>query len=235
MRQNWLITFRKERQIGPTQQRCTWIGTHTSNWKLSERLKQQLVQRKWRCPLSFMSVTSLSTATKVLYGRRIKASGIAVANVTIPSGPSGRNRGFAFIRVADSKTAMQALDCPDLLVKGRRLVINEAHTPKNLGRAVRRTEDQETFTRLYVGNLTLNVTSESVLELFAGHGFRAVDVYIAHDSATKKPRGFAFVSMASQNDAANAIGALNGSIVDGQSIIVKPAWPRAAANPADVP
>ena len=162
-----------------------------------------------------------------------EAAGLPVLNLTFPPGPSGRNRGFAFLRVADNKTAMQALDCTDVLVNGRRLVINEAHTPKNLGRAVRRDADQETYTRLYVGNLTLNVTSESILELFAGHGFRAVDVYIAHDRATRKPRGFAFVSMGSQNDAANAIGALNGSIVDGQSIIVKPARPRVATNPSE--
>jgi RNA recognition motif len=159
-----------------------------------------------------------------------EAAGIDLVGVSIPSASSDKNRGFAFVQVRDGKAAMEALDCRDLAINGRRLVINEAHTPKDTRGRQRPEHTEETPTRLYVGNLSLKGTKESVLELFADHGFRAVDVYIPLDRATNAPRGFAFVSMASPEDATGAIGALNGSIVDGRSIIVRPARPRALGD-----
>lgn len=157
--------------------------------------------------------------------KTFETAGINVANLVIPAGETGNNRGYAFLYVPDKKTAMQALDCPDLYAKGRRLVINEAHSPKSYSNSSGIGRYDSATTKLFVGNLPLNITKESVSKLFEDHGFHTSEISIPHDQLTRKPRGFAFVTLSSADDASNAIGALSGSIVEGKSIIVKRARP----------
>jgi RNA recognition motif-containing protein len=64
-------------------------------------------------------------------------------------------------------------------------------------------------TRLYVGNLSFQVTEEDLKELFKEAG-TVESVSVVTDRATGRSRGFAFVEMASEEEAKSAIEKFNG-------------------------
>ena len=82
--------------------------------------------------------------------------------------------------------------------------------------------------RLYVGNLSYNVTETELREAFAEGGKNVVEVKIVLDRDTGRPRGFAFVEMGSDGEAAQAIETLNGREIQGRPISVSEARERAA-------
>jgi hypothetical protein len=159
----------------------------------------------------------------------LETAGLGVVRVTIPPATSGKaNRGFAFVEVTDGRTALEALDSPELTIGRRRLVINEAHQLKAGGSGPRRhaPASVDVSERLYVGNVPLATTEQTIRDLFMNHGFRPLDVYVGVNRTMRASGGFAFVSLASEEEATRAIGALNGSVVEGRSIAVRPAAPR---------
>lgn len=79
--------------------------------------------------------------------------------------------------------------------------------------------------RLYVGNLSYDVTNESLRSCFAECG-EVSDMHIATDRDTGRARGFAFVTMKTDADAANALSQLNGALLDGRALRVNIAEPR---------
>jgi RNA recognition motif-containing protein len=81
-------------------------------------------------------------------------------------------------------------------------------------------------TRLYVGNLSYNVTEPELREVFAEEGRNVVEVKIVMDRDTGRPRGFAFVEMGSENEASQAIQTLTGREVQGRAINVSEARER---------
>ena len=78
---------------------------------------------------------------------------------------------------------------------------------------------------LYVGNMSFNTTQERLQELFAAYG-EVTSVNVITDRASGRPRGFAFVEMATEEAARAAIAALNGQDVDGRELTVNEAKPR---------
>jgi RNA recognition motif-containing protein len=79
--------------------------------------------------------------------------------------------------------------------------------------------------KLYVGNLPYDTDEQQLHALFSGHG--TVDsVNVMRDNATGRARGFAFVEMASDEDAQNAIEALNNSSLGGRNLTVNEARPK---------
>ena len=78
---------------------------------------------------------------------------------------------------------------------------------------------------LFVGNLTFDTTEDSLRELFAPMG-EVQQVRIMTDRDTGKSRGFAFVEMANDEDAAKAIAALNGKELGGRALTINEARPR---------
>lgn len=80
-------------------------------------------------------------------------------------------------------------------------------------------------TTLFVGNLAFNVTKRDLVELFSPHGI-VVEAKIINDRETGRPRGFAFVTMNSEEDAQAAIDALNGKAFQGRPLKVNQARPR---------
>jgi RNA recognition motif-containing protein len=80
-------------------------------------------------------------------------------------------------------------------------------------------------TRLYVGNLSYNATENDLQDLFAQFG-PVTDVNLMLDRATGRPRGFAFVTMATKEGAEAAIAALNGKDFGGRNLTVNEARPR---------
>ena len=80
-------------------------------------------------------------------------------------------------------------------------------------------------TKLYVGNLAYTITENQLQDLFAQHG-SVNEVNLMLDRATGRPRGFAFVTMATSEAAQAAIQALNGKEVEGRALTVNEARPR---------
>lgn len=79
--------------------------------------------------------------------------------------------------------------------------------------------------RLYVGNLSYNTSRESLEAAFAGAG-NVREVAMPTDRETGQPRGFAFVTMGSAQDANSAIAQCNGMMLDGRSLKVNEAQER---------
>ena len=73
--------------------------------------------------------------------------------------------------------------------------------------------------KIYVGNLSNNVANEMLAEQFAKFGI-VCSAKIITDRETNRSMGFAFVEMASSEDAEKAIMSLNGSTLDGRPINV---------------
>ncbi|MCB9914954.1 MAG: RNA-binding protein [Planctomycetes bacterium] len=80
--------------------------------------------------------------------------------------------------------------------------------------------------RLYVGNLSYDTTQDSLRAAFSEGGLSVSDVHVMMDRETGRPRGFAFVEMASDADAQAAIQAWDGVQLDGRNLKVNEAQER---------
>jgi len=79
--------------------------------------------------------------------------------------------------------------------------------------------------KLYVGNLSYSVTSESLEQLFAQYG-EVRSAQVIQDRDTGRSKGFGFVEMADDNAARDAINALHDKEHDGRPLTVNEARPR---------
>ena len=79
--------------------------------------------------------------------------------------------------------------------------------------------------KLYVGNLTYDVTDGALEQMFAAHG-TVQSAQVIMDRDTGRSKGFGFVEMSSDQEAQAAIQALNGAEVDGRRLTVNEARPR---------
>lgn len=79
--------------------------------------------------------------------------------------------------------------------------------------------------KLYVGNLSYEVTDGDLETLFASHG-TVESAQVITDRSTGRSKGFGFVEMSSDAEAKAAIAALNGQEKDGRALTVNEAKPR---------
>jgi|SRR6266700_709503 cold-inducible RNA-binding protein len=79
--------------------------------------------------------------------------------------------------------------------------------------------------KLFVGNLSFNTTENDLQDAFAAHG-TVVEANLMMDRATGRARGFAFVTMATDEEAQKAMLAMNGANMDGRNLTVNVARPR---------
>jgi RNA recognition motif-containing protein len=79
---------------------------------------------------------------------------------------------------------------------------------------------------IYVGNLSYNTTEENLRQAFEGFG-EVAKVNIITDKFSGKSRGFGFVEMPTKGEAEAAMTGLNGKELDGQTLNVNEARPRA--------
>ncbi len=79
--------------------------------------------------------------------------------------------------------------------------------------------------KLYVGNLSYSTHDEDLREAFSKIG-EVVSVSLITDQATGRSKGFGFVEMATDEDAAKAIETLNGTTLMGRTITVNEARPK---------
>src|SRR6266550_2584258 len=79
--------------------------------------------------------------------------------------------------------------------------------------------------KLYVGNLSYQVDSSELEQLFGQHG-TVVSAQIINDRDTGRSKGFGFVEMGSDEEAQAAIAALNRQQHEGRALTVNEAKPR---------
>src|SRR6185369_15549257 len=79
--------------------------------------------------------------------------------------------------------------------------------------------------KLFVGNLSFNITENDLQDAFAAHG-TVVEANLMMDRATGRPRGFGFVTMSTPEEAQKAIDALHGKELAGRALAVNIARPR---------
>jgi RNA recognition motif-containing protein len=83
--------------------------------------------------------------------------------------------------------------------------------------------------KLYVGNLAYGVTDSDLQAMFGAHG-TVQSAQVIMDRDTGRSKGFGFVEMGSDQEAQNAIKALNGQEKDGRALTVNEARPKEAGG-----
>ena len=84
---------------------------------------------------------------------------------------------------------------------------------------------------LFVGNMSFQTTESELTALFQAFG-QVTRVHVAMDRETGRARGFAFVEMPNDEEAAKAIAGLNGKEIGGRALKVNEARPKADRPPA---
>jgi RNA recognition motif-containing protein len=79
--------------------------------------------------------------------------------------------------------------------------------------------------KLYVGNLSFKTSEDDLRSHFGQYG-SVTDVYVAMDKMTGRPRGFAFVTMGTEEEAKQAAEKINGTELGGRQLTVNEARPK---------
>ncbi len=79
--------------------------------------------------------------------------------------------------------------------------------------------------KLFVGNLSFDTTENDLQDAFAAYG-TVTEANLMMDRMTNRPRGFAFVTMSTPDEAQKAITGLHGRDLGGRSLTVNVAKPR---------
>ncbi|KAM7258825.1 hypothetical protein ACFE04_014566 [Oxalis oulophora] len=128
---------------------------------------------------------------------------------------TGKSRGFAFVTmssVEDCNKVIENLDGSQYV--GRILRVNFADKPKP-----RTPLYPETEFKLFVGNLSWSVTSESLTQAFQEYG-NVVGARVIFDGETGRSRGYGFVSYSSQAELEAALASTNEMELEGRSLRV---------------
>jgi RNA recognition motif-containing protein len=81
--------------------------------------------------------------------------------------------------------------------------------------------------KLFVGNLSFDTSSEDLRQAFSAHG-QVTSADVITDRDTGRSRGFGFVEMESRDEAQTAISRLDGQQLQGRTVTVNEAKPKAA-------
>jgi RNA recognition motif-containing protein len=84
--------------------------------------------------------------------------------------------------------------------------------------------------KLFVGNLSFETTEKDLRDTFAAQG-TVTEANLIMDRTTNRPRGFAFVTMSTDEEAQKAIAALNGKDMKGRALTINVAKPREERAP----
>jgi cold-inducible RNA-binding protein len=85
-------------------------------------------------------------------------------------------------------------------------------------------------TKLFVGNIPYTTTDEDLRELFSRSGSKVTSVRVITDFDTGRSKGYAFVEMATPEEAQKTLEELNGFSLNGRGIVVNEARPRPAGG-----
>ncbi|KAJ6430268.1 hypothetical protein OIU84_021635 [Salix udensis] len=128
---------------------------------------------------------------------------------------TGRSRGFAFVTMSsleDCNAVIENLDGSQYM--GRILRVNFADKPKP-----KEPLYPETEYKLFIGNLSWSVTSESLTQAFQEYG-NVIGARVLYDGETGKSRGYGFVCYATKEEMETALQSLNGVELEGRALRV---------------
>ncbi|XP_008789424.1 31 kDa ribonucleoprotein, chloroplastic [Phoenix dactylifera] len=128
---------------------------------------------------------------------------------------TGRSRGFAFVTmssVEDCEAVIQNLDGSQY--SGRTLRVNFSDKPKP-----KEPLYPETDYKLFVGNLSWSVTSESLTQVFQDYG-NVVGARVLYDGDSGRSRGYGFVCYSTKEEMDAALQYLNGAELEGRAMRV---------------
>jgi cold-inducible RNA-binding protein len=98
-----------------------------------------------------------------------------------------------------------------------------------VGNGLAETVSDESFnmsnSKLYVGNMSFKTSEDELRSAFGQFG-SVTDVYVAMDKMTGRPRGFAFVTMGTSEEAKLAAEKMNGADLGGRALTVNEARPK---------
>jgi len=80
-------------------------------------------------------------------------------------------------------------------------------------------------TKLFVGSISYNVNDDQLKDFFASAG-TVVSAKVIMDRDSGRSKGFGFVEMGSEEEAAKAVKELNGKDLEGRAVVVNEARPR---------
>ena len=106
------------------------------------------------------------------------------------------------------------------------LCSSPAVTPEVHSSPLERNQKRKNMTKLYVGGLPYSMTDESLLQLFSDKGYQPASAKIITEREQGRSRGFGFVELGQGDDAARAIGELNGLNIEGRALQVNEARPQ---------
>jgi len=136
---------------------------------------------------------------------------------------AGRSKGFAFVSMSTREELNKVIENVNAIeVNGRKIYVTEAKPKEDR-------KPKEEGIKLYVGNISFDTTKETLIEYFSAYG-TVRDVYVPTDRESGSPRGFAFVTMAS-DDAMKAIEEADKTELDGRTIAVNKSLPRGQKGP----
>ncbi len=81
--------------------------------------------------------------------------------------------------------------------------------------------------KLYVGNLSFDVTDDGLEQLFSNKGFQVASARVIRDNESGRSRGFGFVELGPGEDTARVIAEVNGLSLEGRALQVNEARPQA--------
>lgn len=130
---------------------------------------------------------------------------------------TSKSRGFAFVEMADDEKNLQVISEFDgREFMERAISVKEAIEPE------RKSTHESVYTggkKLYVGNLSYNLSSSELTEVFNVVG-KVKSVKIVTDRETGKSNGYGFVEMETPESAKEAVEKLNNKDVGGRNINV---------------
>ncbi|KAK4280600.1 hypothetical protein QN277_012206 [Acacia crassicarpa] len=148
--------------------------------------------------------TTPATSLPVSFRNNILRIRISVANIR-----SNRNFPSSSLRNGSS-FALASLPSP----------ASQSPTPSSNTRPI-----SSPSTKLYVSGLSFRTTEESLRNAFKKFG-ELVEVNLVMDKIANRPRGFAFLRYATEEDSQKAIDGMHGKFLDGRVIFVEVAKPR---------
>ncbi|KAJ8748818.1 hypothetical protein K2173_011376 [Erythroxylum novogranatense] len=140
---------------------------------------------------------------------------------------SGRSRRFAFVTmksIEDANAAIEKLNGTE--IGGREIKVNITEKPlAPVDLTLLQTEDTQFIdspNKVYVGNLSKTVTTETLKGFFSEKG-KVLSAKVSRVPGTSKSSGFGFVTFSSEDDVEAAISSFNNSLLEGQRIRVNKA------------
>ena len=142
---------------------------------------------------------------------------------------SGKSRGFGYVRFTTSEAVEKALLMSGQEIDGRAVNIDRSTAPdKSKARDTRAKAfgDQTSppSSTLFVGNLSFDVSEDTVWSFFNDYGVKSVR--LPTDRDTGRPKGFGYVEFEDVDGAKKAFEATNGADIEGRNIRLDYSQPR---------